>query len=266
MRRMNATLIVPILLGWVSGLFVNYSADVLPRTRRFSSPACRNCDNRFTWLDYLLLRACRSCGIVRSLRTWIVQLAMTASFAYFWLTPPKALGLPLSLIVLTYFAVITVIDLEHRLILFPTSVFGALLGLVVGTVVYQRLGLALPNAIGASLLGGVIGFGIMFLLYQFGTLVARYRSQKMQTEGMADDEEEALGGGDVYLAGVLGLMLGYEFVFYGLAYGILFGGVISVIFLLTSMLQRKYSSNSMMVFIPYGPYLIAGAFYMLFLG
>ncbi len=52
----------------------------------------------------------------------------------------------------------------------------------------------------------------MFLLYQFGTLVARFRARKMQAAGQADDEEEALGGGDVYLAGVLGLMLGWHFI------------------------------------------------------
>jgi len=195
-----------------------------------------------------------------------VQLALTGSFVYFWLHPPKVLGLPLSLIVLTYFAVITVIDLEHRLILFPTSIFGAILGLVVGTIVYQRAGLTLPSAVGSSLLGGMIGFGIMYLFYQLGTLVARYRAKKLQADGIDNDDEEALGGGDVYLAGALGLMLGSRFIIYGLAVGILIGGLVSLILLVTILLRRKYSSSSMMVFIPYGPYLIAGAFYMLFLG
>ncbi|MCC6498733.1 MAG: prepilin peptidase [Anaerolineales bacterium] len=263
---MNATILIPLLLGWLGGLFVNYTADVLPRTRRFSPPLCRNCESQFSFMDYLALRACRACGIVRSLRTWAVQIAMCASFAYFWLNPPRALGLPLSLIVLVYFAVITVIDLEQRLILFPTSVFGAALGLVVGAGVYLKIGLTFLQAIGASLAGGLIGFGIMYLLYQFGTLVARYRARKLQAEGMADDEEEALGGGDVYLGGVLGLMLGYLYILNGLAIGVLIGGAVSLALILASALQRKYSSNALMVFIPYGPYLIAGAFYMLFVG
>src|SRR5688572_30980241 len=46
----------------------------------------------------------------------------------------------------------------------------------------------------------------------FRSLVARYRARRMQAAGQADDEEEALGGGDVYLAGVLGLMLGWPFI------------------------------------------------------
>ncbi len=260
---MDLLLLIPILLGWVAGLFVNYTADVLPRTRRFTRPACRNCESEHVWLDYLAMRACRSCGILRSPRTWIVQITMIASFVYFWLYPPKALGLPLSLIVLTYFAVITIIDLEHRLILFSTSVFGALLGLLVGTYIYfQAKGLSVGTSVGSSLLGGLIGFGIMYLVYQLGTLVARYRARKIQV----DDDEEAFGGGDVYLAGVIGLMLGSEYIIPGLTYGILLGGLVSLVLLATSLLQRRYTSQSLMTFIPYGPYLIAGAAYMLFLG
>ncbi|MCC6298509.1 MAG: prepilin peptidase [Anaerolineales bacterium] len=264
---MNSSLLIALALGWLSGLFVNYASDVLPRTRRFSQPVCRNCETQFSWLDYLTLRACRNCGIMRNLRTWIVQLVMTASFAYFWLNTPPALGLPLSLIVLTYFAVIAVIDIEHRLILFPTSVFGAALGLIVGTYVYfVAKKLSFPIAVGSSLLGGLIGFGIMFLVYQLGTLVARYRARKLQAAGQADDEEEAFGGGDVYLGGVIGLMLGWEFILMGLTIGILFGGLVSLMLIVASLIQRKYFSQSFMVFIPYGPYLIAGAFYMLYFG
>ena len=112
------------------------------------------------------------------------------------------------MLVLTYFGVIIVIDLEHRLILRPTSLVGAILGLVVGTYIYSKE-YSLLMSIGQSLFGEFVGFGIMFLLYKFGELVARYRARKLEASGQADDEEEALGGGDVYLAGILGLMMGW---------------------------------------------------------
>ena len=129
---MNITLIIPLILGWLAGLFINYASDVLPVTRRFSGPACKECGASYSWADYLTLRACRSCGERRSLRTWLVQIFALASFSYFWLFPSKALGIPLGMIVLIYFGIITVIDLEHRLILHPTSVAGAILGFIVG--------------------------------------------------------------------------------------------------------------------------------------
>lgn len=263
---MNFTLIYPIALGWLAGILINYISDVLPHTRSFSQPLCRDCQTPIALSDYLTFRACRNCGVLRSLRTWLVQLVTPVAFAYFWSFPPKALGLPLSLIVITYFAVITVIDLEHRLILHPTSLFGAMLGIVVGITVYQgALGQPILNAVGSSLLGGVIGFGFMFVLYQIGALVARYRARKLQAAGQADDEEEALGGGDVYLAGVLGLMLGSQFIINGLVSGILLGGVVSIVLIAVLLLRGRYFSQSLMTFIPYGPYLIAGAFRVLFL-
>jgi len=191
MLMMDIAILIPALFGWLAGLFINYVADVLPLTRRFSQPVCMHCQSPFSWKDYLTLRTCQNCGRMRSLRTWLVQILTTASFVYFWLYPSKALGIPLGMIVLVYFGIITVIDLEHRLILHPTSLVGAALGLLVGTLIHSRAN-GLLAGIGLSLLGGVFGFGLMYLLYQFGTLVARFRARKMQAAGQVEDEEEAL--------------------------------------------------------------------------
>ena len=260
---MDFTILVPVLLGWIAGLFVNYASDVLPVTRRFSQPVCPNCQTAFSWLDYLTLRTCRNCGTRRSLRTWVVLILSIASFTYFWLFPPHGLGLPLSLIVLTYFGVIIVIDLEHRLILHPTSLFGAVLGLVVGTYLYSKNN-GIPSGLLTSILGGVAGFGIMFGLYQLGAFVARIRARKMRAAGQAEDDEEALGGGDVFLTGVLGLMLGWPNIILGITAGALVGGVVGLLALIGHFIKKRYAENSLMTFIPYGPSLVLGAFYILY--
>lgn len=261
---MDITLLIfPVLLGWIAGFFVNYASDVLPLTRHFSHPTCPNCQTPYSWTDYLTMRACQNCGTRRTLRTWIVQIVAIALFLYFWLFPPNGLGLPLSLIVLTYFGLIMVIDLEHRLILHPTSKAGAVLGLMVGTIVYSKTD-GITSAALKSLLGGITGFAIMFALYQFGALVARIRARRMQAAGQGSDDEEALGGGDVYLAGVLGLMLGWPLIILGLTYGVLVGGLVSLLAIIQLFVKRRYSENAMMTFIPYGPSLILGAFYVLY--
>jgi len=193
-----------------------------------------------------------------------VQILTTVAFVYFWLFPSKALGIPLGMLVLVYFGIITVIDLEHRLILHPTSLAGALLGLIVGTSIHSRADGFLLGA-GKSILGGLFGFGVMFALYLLGMLVARYRARKMRAEGKTPDDEEALGGGDMYLAGVLGLMLGWPFIWEALVLGVLLGGLISFLFILVLLVRRRYFSEALMTFIPYGPYFIIGAFYKLFL-
>lgn len=263
MTEMDFSLFIPILLGWTAGLFANYVSDVLPFTRRFSQPACPNCQNAFAWADYLTLRACRSCGTRRSLRTWIAQTAAVASFTYFWLFPPPGLGLPLSLIVLIYFGVIIIIDLEHRLILHPTSLFGALLGFIVGTYIYSKNSSLASGAL-TSLLGGMAGFAIMYLLYQIGGWVARIRARKMRAAGQAEDDEEALGGGDVYLTGVLGLMLGWPNIILGITAGALVGGVVGLLALVGHFVKKRHAATSLMTFIPYGPSLVLGAFYILY--
>jgi leader peptidase (prepilin peptidase)/N-methyltransferase len=86
----------------------------------------------------------------------------------------------------------------------------------------------------------------------------------MQAAGQVDDEEEALGGGDVYLAGVLGLMLGWDFIVSALAWGIIFGGLVSLLFLVILIVRRRYSSEALMTFIPYGPFFIIAASLFLF--
>jgi len=261
--KMQFELLVPVLLGWFAGLLVNYLADVLPATRRLSQPACPHCQTPFRWADYLPLRACRTCGKRRSLRTWIVLILAAASFTYLWLFPRPGLGLPLSLILLTYFGVIIVIDIEHRLILFPTVIAGAILGLIAGTYIYSKQEGILAGAL-TSLLGGVAGFAIMFLFYKLGEVAARYRARKMRAAGRAEDEEEALGGGDVYLSGVLGLMLGWPNVILGITAGALAGGVMGLLAVIAYLIQRRYAENSLMTFIPYGPALVLGAFYILY--
>ena len=187
---MSITLIVPILLGCIAGYLVNYLADVLPFTRRLSQPACLQCDAPFTWKDYLIFRPCKN-GHSHKVRLWIVLITILSASVYTWINPPKIEYL-LGMILITYFGVVFVIDMEHRLILHPTSIFGSLLGLIVGTI---------SHGIKDTLLGGLGGFLIMLAFYYFGVLFTRIRTKRMLAMGQEVDDEEALGAGDVILDG-----------------------------------------------------------------
>jgi leader peptidase (prepilin peptidase) / N-methyltransferase len=160
------------------------------------------------------------------------------------------MGYWLGLLVLIYFAVIVIIDFEHRSIMMVTVLFGVVLGLGVGIRLH-----GLVN----TLLGGLVGLGIMGIFYLIGLLFARYRARKL---GL-DDGEEALGLGDVYIAIVLGLMLGWPRIMVGLMFGILAGGIVSLLVIIVLVLVKRY--QSMTVFTAYGPYLVFGAFLLLYL-
>jgi prepilin signal peptidase PulO-like enzyme (type II secretory pathway) len=251
---MSMTLIIPIILGWLAGLFVNYLSDVLPITRKFSQPTCSQCGEAYTWKDYLLFRACTN-GHARTIRLWIMQILILAISIYTWLFPPTKIGYFLGLILITYFGVIFTIDMEHRLILHPTSIFGSLLALTVGLI---------SHGLRATLTGGLSGLIIMLVFYYLGVLFTKIRARRLQAMGQEADDEEALGAGDVILVTIIGLMLGWPLIWFSLVFGILLGGLVSLLLVFGLLITRKYEKNALMLFIPYGPYFITSAFLIIY--
>jgi prepilin signal peptidase PulO-like enzyme (type II secretory pathway) len=246
--------LTPILTGWLAGLIVNYLADVLPVSRKPGTPACSNCNSTYATTDYLFFRACRTCQQPRSIRTWLVLIFLIGINIYIWAAPPKS-GFVLGSLLLTYFAVVFVIDLEHRLILHITSIFGALLALGLGW---------LSHGVGSTLIGGLAGFGILYVFYYLGVLFSKFRARKMQQAGQEADDEEAFGGGDVILGGILGLLLGWPLIWFGLLLGIFAAGLFGVVLIVIMLARRKYKEQALMTFMPYGPFLIASAFFVVF--
>lgn len=242
-------LILVIILGWISGAIINYISDVLPITRRLSHPFCSNCEKPQPILNYLFWpRKCPHCSHLRTRRSWIVEIATVLSAIWLWYQPELILGFWFSLILLTYFGLVIVIDLEHHLIMHPTSLFGGILGLIIG---FQLHGIM------DTILGGLAGFGAMLGLYILGALFARFIVRRSQS-GFND---EALGFGDVILGGILGLILGWPAIIAGLFLSIILAGAISLVYLLISFLARKYKAFT---FIPYGPFMIIGAAALIF--
>jgi leader peptidase (prepilin peptidase)/N-methyltransferase len=254
---MDFSLLIPIFLGLLAGGLINYLADVLPSTLRLSRPLCLNPDCKAVsrWTDYLLLRRCPNCGCGRSLRTYATFILAEALSLFIWFSPPHTLGFALGLAVLTYLLLVTVIDLEHRLILRPLSLAGLILAALAGTGARGWL---------STLIGGAAGFAIMFVFYLFGRLFTRWRARRL---GKADNEppnyggEEALGSGDVTLGTILGLLLGWPGIGLGLLLGILVGGAGSLVVILWMLARRNYQAFTA---IPYAPFLILSAVFLLF--
>jgi Na+/melibiose symporter-like transporter len=114
-----------ILLGWVVGAIVNYFSDVLPWRRKLVSPFCLNCSATIPLHNYFLWpRKCEACGTRRTLRAWVVELTFVILSLALWYNHPVKLGFWLGGLVLAFFALVVIIDIEHRLILHPVSIFG----------------------------------------------------------------------------------------------------------------------------------------------
>lgn len=248
--------VVSLLLGWLAGWLVNYLADVLPATRSFSRPVCQHCQSAYRPTDYLFLRKCASCGRRRSVRTWTVQIVLPVLSLLLWLFPRPLLPYPLALTVLVYFGLVAIIDLEHRAILHPVSLFGALFGL--GTGLYLRSHGSFWEGLTTTLIGGAAGFGIMFVFYLLGKAYVRYMAKRRNLPA----DEVALGFGDVNLTGIIGLFLGWPAILAGLFFAVLAGGAVSLLIILSMLVTKRYQA---FMAIPYAPFLIFGALYLLFL-
>jgi len=237
------------VIGLISGMLVNYLADVLPWKRRLAKPFCLNCDTTQPVVRYFLWpRKCRQCGTHRSWRCWLVEVIYIAITLWSWNYPANKLNFLLTWMCLIYFGVVVVIDIEHRLIMHPVSWVGVGLGLVIGTA---RSGWS------ETLIGGAVGYGLMWLLYHLGDLImkgiARAKHRTL--------DDVALGYGDVNLSGVLGLMLGWPLILPGLVIAIIIGGLVSLVYLIIMLLLGRYR---VFTALPYGPFLIAGAIILLF--
>jgi leader peptidase (prepilin peptidase)/N-methyltransferase len=237
-----------LLLGWVLGLLVNYLSDVLPFSRSLTPPECRQCQHEWPIVAYLSLRKCPTCGLKRSKRTWFIQVFIPLVLLWLMLTPPGRLSLWMCAILLAFFAIVAVVDFEHRAILYQESIAGTIIGLAIGVYLHGLL---------PTLIGGLVGFAIMLVLYYLGILfarlIARLRGQVTSDVG--------LGFGDVTLAGVLGLMLGWPGITAGLILAILLAGVVSAVYLFIQIIGRRYQVFSS---IPYAPFLVLGSAILLF--
>ncbi len=226
-----------MLLGWGGGWLVNRLADTLPQEKREGT----------------------------RVRTWLVLAAATAGGIWFLLAPPARFthsfslaspgrfdlpwGLFAAYLLLLYLLLVVVIDTEHRLILHKTSLFGALLCGAIGAWLHGPL---------STLAGGVAGLIAMLLVYFLGKVFVRLLSRLRGRE----ISEEAMGFGDVLLAGVMGLLLGWPGVFSGLMYTFILGGVGSLAVLLVAILSRRSNQD---LTLAYGPYLALAMFLLIFI-
>ena len=154
------------LLGWLVGVALNHAADILPKRETvFQRPKCLDCDAPRPYPAWSALIAvitgqqqCAQCGAPRQYLTRSITIELiTPGFFIFLL---YRYNFTLSLVIITLYTVIlllvTVTDLEHRLIfnvvMLPAIVFAV-------AAAFFTPGLAWPIA----LVGGAVGFGLSYV-------------------------------------------------------------------------------------------------------
>lgn len=157
-------------------------------------------------------------------------------------------------------SLITIIDVEHKLILFvviiPSCGFAfsdAVITQISGSI---NLVMSDPSLLD-SVIGGIAGFVVFFLMYNGGFLFT-YVMGKVQGQSI---NEVAFGYGDVMLATLSGLMLGWQALIFAIFITVFLGAFGALIYIATrAILGQKYSAYTAL---PYGPYIVAGTIIML---
>lgn len=130
------------------------------------------------------------------------------------------------------FLLILVVDLEHRrvlnIVVYPMACVGLLLAFIRPEISFF-----------SALIGGLVGFFAFFLLFRL--------------------RPGGLGAGDVKLAGLIGLLVGFPGVLVALVAGIGLGGIGAALLLLFRRVGRRGT-------IAYAPYLSVGAMIALLYG
>ncbi len=229
------------VLGLLLGSFYNVVGIRIPiHETLLGRSHCPECQRTLSWWElipivgYLVLRGkCKSCGKHISVKYPLMELATAGLFAFsFVILRENVVEYVLIAVFISLLVIVTVSDMYHRIV--PDIV------LLISAPILLVLRILSPLITWQSgLIGAALGFGFMYLM-------ALYGKKRFKTE--------ALGGGDIKLYALIGLVLGFETVFLS----ILIAGLLGLLYVLIVRPQGKY--------IPFVPFIAAGALLAYFVG
>ncbi len=150
-------------------------------------------------------------------------------------------------VILAIMALVTVIDVEHKLVLFVVMLPAWLIAILESALTPEP-----PPVLRDALLGGALGFGLFFFMFLGGIVFSR----------VSRTNEIAFGFGDVMLGVFSGLLLGWQPIFFALVLTILLGALGALAFLGSKLISR--TGYSMFTALPYGPYIVAATLFVMF--
>lgn len=244
-------LFLTLIIGFFLGSFLNVLADRLPNDRSILGRShCEYCKKTLSWIDlipllsFVYLRGkCRYCQRKLSYQYPLAELLTGFLFGLTYLAVSGQIfnqflnlnsliiNLILSLVLVSCLIVIFFADLRYGLIPDQIIAVGSVVALIWLVLFNQPM--LMNHALAA--LGALLFFLLIFILTR----------------------RRGMGFGDVKLAFLLGLFLGFPGIALALYIAFLTGGMVGIILILWK--KKKLKSA-----VPFGPFLVLGAFLSFF--
>jgi leader peptidase (prepilin peptidase) / N-methyltransferase len=230
------------VIGLCVGSFLNVVIYRVPRRESVVRPRshCPSCDTAIADRDnipvvsWLLLRGrCRSCRARIAVRYPLVELGTAALFVAAAVRLGATWQLPAFCVFFASLMAISVIDLDHFII--PNRVIYPTLAVTAPLLVLAAAADGSWGHLRNAAIGGVAGFAALFVIHFISP--------------------RGMGFGDVRLAGMIGMMLGWlglRYIVLGLFLGFLLAAVIGIVLIAARLKTRKDA-------VPFGPFMAMGA-------
>ena len=232
-----------LIIGLCIGSFLNVCIYRIPKEESIVFPAshCTSCGHELKFYElipivsYIFLRGkCIKCKSKISIKYPLIEILNGLLYLLLFIKYGLSFNFVFYCLLVSLLIVISIIDLESKYVYSSTTIVGVLLA-----IIYIIIGAYLGEVkILNNLLGGLIGYGIIFLII-------------ILTGGM--------GEGDADIAGICGLFVGIKGVLVALFLAIILGGIFASIVLILKIKDRKSE-------IAFGPYIAIGTLIWLLIG
>ncbi len=239
-------IILIFILGLIVGSFSNVCIYRIPRNESIIYPAshCPKCRTKIKPIDnipllsYILLKGgCRNCKSKISIQYPVVEFLTGLIYLIIYLIYGVSIQSLIYIILSSALIIITFIDLNEQIV--PDVI--SLPGIVIGFI----LSFFIPYiSFIDSALGVVAGGGIILIIGLAGSVIFK---------------KEAMGGGDVKLAAMIGAFLGWRYVIISLFLGFFLGALAGIILILSKIKSREDV-------VPFGPFIVLGSLITLLWG
>ncbi len=227
-----------LIYGLFIGSFLNVCIFRIPSGISIAYPpsSCGSCGHRLNYIDmvpvfnYIINKGnCRYCGSSYSIQYPLIELLNGLLYALVYLKFGFVLNSIIYCLIISLLITISIIDFKHKIIPDSLNIALGILGIIY---------IIINKTIFSSLIGSLIGLAL-FLLIALLT--------------------NAMGGGDIKLMAVLGLIFGIKGVLFITLFSFVIGAIISVILIIRKIKSRKDE-------IPFGPFISLSALIYIFFG